>query len=154
MIFLTAGGFAGGEASWKWGVVRSLGWLRKGEVRLRMVKGVGGTLISPLKSSGVSLSPGWARGCLARVTEGRLSDLPKIPSSSLEELELVEPSGEVVGGGEERADDTGEEMVVVGERVTLVSPRSMGRSETPSSTTICDCPGKIGLKILFLLFAK
>ena len=71
-----------------------------------------------------------------------------------EELELVEPSGEVVGGGEERADDTGEEMVVVGERVTLVSPRSMGRSETPSSTTICDCPGKIGLKILFLLFAR
>ena len=153
MIFFTAGGFAGGEASWKWGVVRSLGWLRKGEVRERMVKGEGGALIRPLKSSGVSLSAGWARGCLARVTEGRERDLPNIPSSSLEELELVDPSGEVVGGGEERAEDTGEEMVVEGERVTLVSPSSTGRRATPSSTTVWDWP-RIGLKILFLLLAK
>ena len=54
-----AGGLDGGDASWKCGVVSSRGWLRKGEVRLRMVKGVGGALSRPLKSSGVSLSAGW-----------------------------------------------------------------------------------------------
>ena len=91
---------------------------------------------------------------MARVTDGRERDLPKIPSSSLEELELVEPSGEVVGGGDERAEDTGEEMVVLGERVTLVSPSSTGRREIPSSTTVCVCPANIGLNILFLLLAK
>ena len=84
---------------------------------------------------------------------GRLRDFPKIPSSSLAELELVEPSGEVVGGGEERAEEPGEEVVVQGERVTLLSSSSGGSTLTPgSSNTVC--PARIGLKILFLLFAK
>ena len=64
----------------------------------------------------------------------------------------MDPSGEVVGGGEDLAEDTGEEVVVEGERVTLLSINSRGRTETPSSTTVC--PARIGLKILFLLFAK
>ena len=49
---------------------------------------------------------------------GRLRDFPNIPSSSLAELELVDPSGEVVGGGEDRAEETGEDVVVEGESVT------------------------------------
>ena len=84
---------------------------------------------------------------------GRPRDLPKIPSSSLAELELVEPSGEVVGGGEERAEEPGEEVVVQGERVTLLSSSSGGSTLTPgSSNTVC--PARIGLKILFLLLAR
>ena len=75
---------------------------------------------------------------------GRLRDFPNIPSSSLAELELVEPSGEVVGGGDD--------VVVEGERVTLLSISSRGSTEMPSSTTVC--PARIGLKILFLLLAK
>ena len=112
----------------------------------------GGELMRPLKSRGVARGSATWGPRLARLTVGRLRDFPQIPSSSLAELELVEPSGEVVGGGEERAEETGEEVVVEGERVTLLSISSRGRTETPSSTTVC--PARIGLKILFLLLAK
>lgn len=90
-----------------------------------------------------------------------------MPSSSLAELELVEPSGEMVGGGELRLDEHGEpevdvagddssdrvEMLVLGESVTMVlSVLSNGKIETPSSRVVPE--DRIGLKILFLLFAK
>ena len=65
---------------------------------------------------------------------------------------MVDPSGEVVGGGEDRAEETGDEVVVEGESVTLLSISSRGSTETPSSTTVC--PARIGLKILFLLLAR
>jgi len=126
---------------------------------------IGGALSNPLKSSGVSLLL-----CAPFFEGGRVgleSGFPKIPSSSLAELELVDPSGEIVGGGELRLDEQGElmvdvagedkrdrvEMLVLGERVTLLcSVQSNGKIETPSSRVVPD--DRMGLKILFLLFAK
>ena len=57
-----------------------------------------------------------------------------------------------MGGGDDRAEDTGEQVVVEGDRVTLLSISSRGSTDTPSSTTVC--PARIGLKILFLLLAR
>lgn len=126
---------------------------------------VGGALSNPLKSRGVSLS---FRG--PRFETGKTGfgiGLPNIPSSSLAELEFVEPSGEVVGGGELWLEEHGEavidvagdessdrfDMLVLGDSVTTaLSILSNGRIDTPSSSVGPD--DKIGLKILFLLFAK
>lgn len=85
------------------GVDRSCGLFRNGELRLRMLNGVldwvvVGALNNPLKSSGVSLSFCRAIFETGRVGLGKVC--PNIPSSSLAELELVEPSGDMVGGGE------------------------------------------------------
>lgn len=83
------------------GVDRLCGVFRNGELRLSMLNGVldwveGGALSNPLKSRGVSLS--LCGAFFGRDGLGR--DDPNMPSSSLAELELVEPSGEIVGGGE------------------------------------------------------
>lgn len=59
---------------------------------------VGGALSNPLKSSGVSLL--FCGACFETGMDGLGRAPPNIPSSSLAELEVVEPSGEVVGGGE------------------------------------------------------
>ena len=145
---------------------RSWGEFRKGELRLRMLNGVldwdlGGALSSPLKSIGVPLLD-WAWGILDRGIVGLDSGFPNMPSSSLAELEFVEPSGEIVGGGELRAEDTGEltvevageesrdkvEMLVLGDRVAaLLSAPSSGKIDTPSSRVAPE--DRIGLKILF-----
>lgn len=70
---------------------------------------------------------------------------PKIPSSSLAELEFVDPSGDVVGGGEDLAEEQGDEfntgelvrdkaeMVVLGDNVTESGTDSRGNKDTPSS---------------------
>ena len=152
------------EASSMWGVVRSLGVLRNGEVRLKMEKGEDfrdGAEIRPEKSSGDSASLSFSRGFLATVTEGLGMGLPpKIPSSSEAALEAEEPSGEEVGGGEEITEEEGDEvrerteMEVLGERPTLPTPASWGSrgsTETPGSSRL---DMSIGLKILFLLLAR
>ena len=70
---------------------------------------------------------------------------PKMPSSSLAELEFVDPSGEDVGGGEDLDDEHGDElhtgelvsdkaeMVVLGDSVTESDTDSSGNKDTPSS---------------------
>lgn len=116
---------------------------------MRMLKGegvvLGGALMRPEKSNGVDFSASMGRGFLASATAGRVGGFPpKIPSSSLAELEAELPSGDVVGGGDVRGEEhvdaalkTGEfvsdraEIVVLGESVTE-SP-SWGRIDTPSS---------------------
>lgn len=126
---------------------------------------VGGALMRPLKSSGVSrLFCGAFR---AGGGTGFDKGFPNMPSSSLAELELVDPSGDIVGGGELLLDEHGElvveaagddkrdkfEMLVLGESVTLLlSLLSIGKMDTPSSSVAPD--ESIGLKILFLLLAK
>ena len=152
------------------GVERSCGVFRNGELRLSMLNGVldwvvDGALSNPLKSRGVSLLF-WGP-FLEGGRAGLGSGFPNMPSSSLAELEFVEPSGEMVGGGELRLDEHGEpvvdvagedkmesvEMLVLGERVTvLLSLQSNGKIDTPSSRVAPD--DRIGLKVLFLLFAK
>ena len=127
---------------------------RNGDVKLRMLNGegvlelvlevLGGALNSPEKSSGVP--SGSFCFVLARVMAGLGRGLPpKIPSSSLAELEFVDPSGEDVGGGEDLADEQGEElhagelvrdkadMVVLGDNVTESGTVSSGNKDTPSS---------------------
>jgi len=141
-----------------------------------MLNGVfGGALSSPLKSIGVSLSC-WVLVFFDGGTDGLDSGFPNMPSSSLAELEFVDPSGDIVGGGELRADEQGElasevageerrdrvEILVLGERVEIlvlgervaefVSAPSRGKTDTPSSSVAPD--DRIGLKILFLLFAR
>jgi len=132
-----------------------------------MLNGVfGGALSSPLKSIGVSLSC-WVLVFFEGGTVGLDSGFPNMPSSSLAELEFVDPSGDIVGGGELRADEQGElasdvageerrervEILVLGERVAeFVSAPSRGKTDTPSSSVAPD--DRIGLKILFLLFAR
>lgn len=111
----------------------------------------------PLKSRGLeSLVTGLV---LARVTEGRDMGLPpNIPSSSLAELELVDPSGDDVGGGDDTDEEQGElvreRMVVVGERMESGTRLlSSGSSETPGSSRLF-WQLMMGLKILFLLLAR
>jgi len=126
---------------------------------------VGGALMRPLKSRGVS-----RLFCGAFRAGGGIGfdkGFPNMPSSSLAELELVDPSGDIVGGGELLLDEHGEliveaagddkrdkfEMLVLGESVTLLlSLLSIGKMDTPSSRVAPD--ESIGLKILFLLLAK
>ena len=125
---------------------------RNGDVKLRMLNGdgvleledLGGALRSPEKSSGVPSGPFCL--VLARVMAGLGRGLPpKIPSSSLAELEFVDPSGEDVGGGEDLDDEHGDElhtgelvrdkaeMVVLGDSVTESDTDSSGNKDTPSS---------------------
>ena len=80
---------------------------------------------------------------------------PRIPSSSLvellAELDVVEPSGEVLfvgGDGElERRD-------IVVEPLLIVSLMSGGRTETPSSRVRCDGELMGVKKLLVLLLAR
>ena len=141
--------------------------LRKGEVRLRMLKGeatAGGALSSPLKSSGVSAAEpevtfesSRGRGFLAMVTVGRGRGLPpNIPSNSEAELEAEDPSGEEVGGGEDSMEEEGElvseaaDTEVAGERVT----ESGGSTATPCSVSRPASVARIGLKMRCLLLAR
>lgn len=104
----------------------------------------GGAESRPLKSRGVSR----ARG---RFVRGGLDggSVPKMLSSSEEELDFVEASGEAFSEREVAGEVERRERVV--EPLLMVSWRSGGRMETPSSRVSCEGePWKKLLAVLLL----